>query len=139
MHRQRNWLTGTCSFPIMPRSQGPGAALPGAPPHVRSSLSATQESQNSQDQEHKEQHLRNAGCTRGKTAEAQNRGNDCNNEKYDCVVKHLVLLPPPRDPCVALCGHARRKSDLTLSEAYPVLCKTVLTPPPWLFSVPVGP
>ena len=54
-----------------------------APPPCESSLGATQEGQNSQDQEHKEQHLRNAGCACGDSPEAQNRGNDCNNDDDD--------------------------------------------------------
>jgi hypothetical protein len=65
-------------------------------------LCPAQEGQNSEYQEHEEQYLRNAGRTCGKTAEAENGGDDGNNEKHDCVVKHFYL-PPPASYALALC------------------------------------
>src|SRR5882757_6375390 len=94
-----------CSSPHYALLRGGG---PNARPMVRrpvrtSSLGATQEGQDCQDQEYKEQHLRDAGRAGGKTAKAQNRGHDGNDEKHDCVVKHFGSLPPPATCALALC------------------------------------
>ena len=68
-----------------------------------SSLSAPQKCQYGEDQEHKEQNLRNARRAGGNSTEAEDRCNDRNDEKDDCVVKHFRLPP------LAVCGGVVRR------------------------------
>ena len=75
------------------RAQEPPVHGKQAPPPL-ASLGAAQKRNDSENQEHKEQDLRNPGRTGGNTAEAQNRGHDGDNEKHDCVMKHFYLPPP---------------------------------------------
>jgi hypothetical protein len=68
-----------------------------------SSLSAPQKRQDGEDQEHKEQNLRNARRARGNSTEPEDRCNDRDDEKDDCVVKHFRLPP------LAVCGGVVRR------------------------------
>jgi hypothetical protein len=91
------------------------------------SLSPPQEGDDGEHEKYEEQHFRNAGRSRRDSAEAENRRDNGDNEKYDCVMKH-VPVSHARGFCVGVAGaYGPLRAAHLLSETAPLDCRTALT------------